>query len=202
MKYYDCDLWCFLEWNGNNFDQFPSFFEGYERSMDDPDVKTFGTLVLSKLPETPVREIAAEHRPYTCDYPMYEVTFLETPIYLLHAPPNLPGCDYQTSEYIGHFMDYQDTLPSWRSGIVVGDWNSLPFSKQVERIEKGGFQNSFSQINTLPQGTFGALPILPKLLPLDYVFHKGSIKPSQVARFSISSSDHSGFIADFGIVKE
>jgi len=201
MKNYDCDLWCFLEWNGDNFNKSSDFQEGYIAILDEPDPTTFGSLILSKSPDVSVREIAKEHRPYACDYPMHEVLFLESPIYLLHAPPNLPGCGYETADYIGHFIEAQEA-DLYGTGIIVGDLNSLPASNRIQNLLSAGYQNSFKETNSLPQGTFGGLPLLPKLLQLDHVLHKGAIKPQLVKRFSISSSDHSGYIADFTILKK
>lgn len=201
MKTYDCDLWCFLEWNGNNLDNDPSFIEGYEKLLDVADTKTFGTLVLANDMCNEVAEIGVAHRPYTCDYPMYCISCFETPIYLLHAPPNLPGCDYETGSYIQHFLEVSEALPVWQPRILIGDLNATPFSSEVKALVASGYQDAQEEVKSFPQGTFGFLPQLPKLLKIDYVFYQGALTTHEVERFSIKNSDHSGYIVDFGIRK-
>lgn len=201
MKHYDCDLWCFLEWNGNNLELDSSFTNGYQRVLDKADSQTFGTLILSKMADTQAREVGNQYRPYTCDYAMYEVKQGKLPIYLVHAPPKLPGCNYERDAYITNLTSLLDCPNQAQQGLIIGDFNALPFANSVKVLKASGYQDTQNTLQQWPQGSFGFFPRLPKALKIDYILHGKAAIPKYVRRFSISNSDHSGFVADFQLSK-
>ena len=63
LKGYDCDLWMFIEWNGDNLDNLPEFSKEYFSNFELVDTFTYGLHVLSKDSTTKVKEIDEEKRP-------------------------------------------------------------------------------------------------------------------------------------------
>ncbi len=68
LAQYKCDLWLFLEWNGNNLELDTNFLAGYTKNFELIDEKTFGAAVFSRWKDAVVSEIGSADRPYTCDY--------------------------------------------------------------------------------------------------------------------------------------
>jgi endonuclease/exonuclease/phosphatase (EEP) superfamily protein YafD len=86
------------------------------------------------------------------------------------------------------------------SNILIGDFNTLPFQSAIKKIKDSGYKDSYGMLNNSPVGTFGPTNWSPKIFKIDYVFHKGKLKPMGIKRFSICTSDHSGWIADFKLL--
>jgi endonuclease/exonuclease/phosphatase (EEP) superfamily protein YafD len=194
----NCDIWLFLEWNGNNLDQVPEFSKQYVNVYEKQDMNTFGTLVLSKDSTVRIKEIGANGRPYTCDYPKHLISYPDLNIYLAHAPPPLPKCNYETENYISDLiLDVGATEA--KSNLIVGDLNTLPFQSNITNLKELDYVDAYKQTNSLPIGTFAPWSWFPRVLKLDYVFYKGNIEPIIVERFSLKSSDHCGYIADFKV---
>lgn len=115
----------------------------------------------------------------------------------IHAPPPVPTCGMQTKEYIADFTTEMLKVENDHANILIGDFNTLPFQTAIKDVLKIGYVDVSSTLNKLPKGTYGFMSRLPKLLKLDYVFCKGQITPKYITRFSLNSSDHSGFVVDF-----
>lgn len=198
LQNYGSDVWLFLEWNGNNLDQVPEFSKQYVNVYEKKDSNTFGTHVLSKDSSIKAKEIGADGRPYACDYPKHSITYHDLNIYLVHAPPPLPKCNYETDSYIADLILDMNATET-KSNLVIGDLNTLPFQSSIQNLKELEYRDAYNQTNTLPIGTFAPWSWFPRVLKLDYVFYKGSIEPIFVERFALKSSDHCGYVADFKI---
>lgn len=199
LETYNCDLWLFLEWNGNNLNNHIEFEDGYNCVYEAQNTNSFGLYVLSKDSTATVKEIDNKQRPYACDYPKNLITYKSINIYLAHAPPPIPSCDFETNKYI---LDLLVAIKptTGNSNILIGDFNTLPFQSAIKKIKKSGFKDSYGMLNSSPIGTYGPTIWSPKIIKIDYVFHKGKLKPMDIKRFSICTSDHSGWIADFKLL--
>lgn len=195
---YDCDIWLFIEWNGDNLDNLPAFSTGYSNRFELADAQTYGLHVLAKDSTIQVMEVGKEKRPYACDYPKHWVSHQDFNLFLAHAPPPLPGCKFETVTYISDLLE-EVALSNHASTLIVGDFNTLPFQSSISKIKEAGFQDAHHTVNTMPVGTFGPTTWFPKILKFDYIFYRGDIIPVQVERFVLSSSDHAGWIVDFRI---
>ena len=196
LKKYDCDLWLFIEWNGDNLDNLPQFSDGYFNSFELADSGTFGIHVFSKDSSFEVKEIGNNKRPYACDYPKHLITNDSLAIYLVHSPPPVPTCDFETDEYISDLVLELNQSEN-KATIILGDFNTVPIQSGIKKIKAAGYQDSYNAINTMPVGTFGPTTWFPKILRFDYIFHKGSLEPIMVERFALTTSDHTGWVADF-----
>jgi hypothetical protein len=195
---YNCDLWLFLEWNGDNLDELPSFQKTYTVGFEEIDTFTYGMCILSKFADTKIREVGNAKRPYACDYPKHMIEFGKIRIFLVHAPPPVPTCRFETSKYIDDLLaiDIQD---GFQADLIIGDLNTIPIQKAIRNIKFMGFADSYSSLHRLPVGTFTPSFLLPRVLKYDYVLHRSTITPKLTERFRLSSSDHTGYIADFAL---
>ena len=195
---FDCDIWLLAEWNGDNVDQLPTFETTYQKVYEKEDAKTYGFCVLAKG-ELALNAIEIDTlNSYACDYKkimVYNNTFKIT---LLHAPPPVPTCAFETEAYINDFLSYHQQQPDTTNQLVIGDLNTTPFQTAYSTIIQRGFQDVFSD-EGLFNGTYGVLPSFPKLLRIDYMFYKGGIEVNYCERFYLSSSDHCGLVADYTI---
>jgi hypothetical protein len=200
LKKYNCDMWLFLEWNGDNLDNLPEFSADYFNSFQLTDNTTYGLHVLSKDSTVNVEEIGNTKRPYACDYPKHLISNKHYTIYLVHSPPPVPSCDFETDKYISDLILELNQTES-KENIIVGDFNTLPLQSGIKKIKQLGYQDSYNSINTMPVGTFGPTTWFPKILKFDYIFHKGNLNPIMVERFALTTSDHTGWVADFRLQK-
>ena len=196
MRAYNCDIWLFLEWNGNNLDNMPEFTADYSFSFELIDTFTYGVYILSKLDSNSVMEVGTLDRPYACDYPKHQISLNGGFIYLLHAPPPVPTCEFQTEKYITDFIHSASETKS-KPSLIFGDLNTLAIQSGVKAIKAEGYADSYNSLHRLPAVTFGPTKCFPKLVKFDYVFHNQYVKPQMLERFSLSNSDHSGYVADF-----
>jgi len=198
LRTYQCDIWLFLEWNGTNLDNDAAFTSDYIKNFELSHAGTFGVSVFSTFADLTVEEIGAENRPYACDYPKFIIHGKDFELFLLHAPPPVPSCKFETGKYITDFLPYIKHSKK-NAQIIIGDLNSVPFQESIGAIKKMGFTDSHDEISNLPQGTFAPFTWCPKFLKFDYLFHNQYVQAAAVERFSISTSDHSGWIADYQI---
>lgn len=194
---FGCDVWFFLEWNGDNLQEDSTFRKRYSFSAEFPHPETYGVCVLSKH-SFQMDEEGKDARPYSCDYAKHLIKFADKQlpvIHLVHAPPPLPKCGLQTDRYVSDLLKEvkrDTTAPA----LVIGDLNSLPWQFGPGAITKHGFTDTYNALGGWPALTFGPVTWLPKILRLDYVFHRG-ITPNAAQIFKIASSDHAGYVCDF-----
>jgi|GEM_PF-3280687 len=193
---FDCDVWLFAEWNGNNLDALKSFEKSYVTTYEKQDSSTYGFYILSKkVLNFSAKEIDKEKRPYTCDYSKIMLSKYNLGIALLHAPPPVPTCDFQTHSYITDCLNYLDSNVTATNQLIIGDLNTTPCQAGYQNIIQADFIDIFDN-NRFFNGTYGGIPFFPKLLRIDYMFYKGKISLNYAERFYLSSSDHCGLIAD------
>ncbi len=191
---YNCDLWLFLEWNGNNIEGKSNFLKKYFQIYEIENERTFGLSVFSKISDVGV--ITKLDSTLVCPYPINQIKYDGSlNIYLAHAPPPVPTCHMQTNQYLDSLISFIKT--NERATIVIGDLNTLPFQSPLRYFKKGGYLNPFETLKELPQATFSVFTWMPNFLKIDYIFYKGRLRPTQAKRFALRSSDHSGFICDF-----
>lgn len=198
MHNYRCDVWLFLEWNGNNFNEYEHFEEPYLIPYAVADTFTYGSLVLAK-PELniQVKEFDQESRPYKCDYPKLLIELQGIQIGLLHAPPPVPACGFETREYITDALN--DMESNGTNQVLIGDFNATVLSSSYKTITKYGYIDAFKADGYF-KGTFGFKSFLPKWLRIDYCFTKGNLEVENQWRFPSADSDHCGIIVDLNIV--
>ena len=196
FAHYNCDLWLFVEWNGDNFQYFPEFEQGYKRVFEKADPKTYGFIVLVKKElEIKAREVDSAPEKYACNYRKIWVEGDSWEMALLHAPPPVPTCDYETRTYMKDALQFLATQQSSQRQFIIGDLNLFPISKSYRLIRQQGFVDAFRSHFPFA-GTFGGHPLLPKLLRIDYIFQRGEGEGGDSWRFGLSSSDHCGLIVD------
>ncbi len=200
LESYNCDLWLFLEWNGHNFEQYPAFLSKYIKNYEYSNRDTYGVLILSVSKETKVIN-KSFGKAEACNYPIQLIQYRADSllnIYLAHAPPPVPSCLVTTEMY---FNRLTSLIAQNKHGgdIIIGDLNSLPYQKRISDIKSKGYSDAQQTLGLIPQGTFSFLPWLPNFVKLDYVFYKDNAVPKQLARFSINTSDHTGWVADFSV---
>jgi len=193
LKTYDCDMWLFAEWNGDNWPVSENLWGDFTIQYNQPDSFTYGFLVLStKKNALEVSTYDLNNAPYTCNYVPVSVESADLQITFLHAPPPVPGCDFQTSEYIVDAFSERDTSAQH---LLIGDFNMLPGSKPYRFIQKLRYEDCFAG-SPWWEGTFGIKPGWPKLFRIDYCFSGKKTKVMPAGRFTIPGSDHAGLVVD------
>lgn len=188
LQKWNCDLWLFLEWNGNNLDT--SFLSKYSEVYNESDTKTYGTLVIAK--KTNFQLVTIDQPAYTCNYKKHILKLPKQEIFLVHVPPPLPTCNYETGQYI---EDLLEEAKRFKNPILIGDFNQTYFNEGIKKIQNAGFKmNSSPLIPTLGLGNK-----LPKMVKVDYVFTRESVEASTVNWFTLPVSDHAGCIVDVKI---
>ena len=187
LENYNCDIWIFLEWNGDNFKNLPAFHNGYTAILNQPHPKTFGTLVLAKDSSLTIENINSKS--YTCPYNQYKLRTENYTFFIAHAPPPVPTCKYETEEYISDLTKNAKK----KNSILIGDFNASKWSNGIKYTQQEGF---ISAKSSLPHGTLGIGTWLPKMIKVDYLFTKTNSVVKSINWFTISTSDHAGFVAD------
>lgn len=194
---FDCDIWLFLEWNGDNFKQYPKFEKNFNVLYELEDSLTFGCYVLAnKDLVLNANEFDAASRPYACDYPKILLSGNDFNIGFIHSPPPVPTCDFETEEYINDLLGSFEKEGAASSQILIGDFNLLAIQDSYQDIIDKGYVDVFEKQNFL-KGTFSGILSLPKFLRIDYIFSQGKSESVYSERFFCKESDHSGLIADF-----
>ena len=196
FKKFDCDIWLFAEWNGNNFDPWTDFETQYRRAFEFADNKTMGFLVLAKDSlNLKAYEFDERKNPYQCNYKKLMLEYEDFNLAFLHAPPPVPSCKYETHEYINDALGYLAEKDANRGQLIIGDLNTLPKSKSYNLIIDQGFDDAFAK-KSIFKGTYGGAKFLPKLVRIDYAFSSERVNISSVNRFQLKSSDHCGLLVD------
>jgi len=195
LQTFDCDIWLFAEWNGDNWPKSENLWGDFAIQYNQSDSFTYGFLVLST--ENLALEASSydlENAPYACDYAPVSIEVEDLHLTFLHAPPPVPGCDFQTGKYIRDALSDRDPFPKQ---LLIGDFNVLPGSTSYRFIRGLGYHDSFAGTPWW-EGTFGVKPGWPKLFRIDYCFYGERIKVMPAGRFTIPGSDHAGLIVDVG----
>lgn len=193
LQLLDCELWVFLEWNGDNLPD--HFLKNYHPIINQQDKKTFGTLILSKDSNLAGSSISNIH--YVCNYSQFKLESKNHIVYVLHAPPPLPACGYQNEQYISDFSSYLSVNSINSKPIfIVGDLNAIPMSSSIKYITKLGFISADDHLQSKPHGTLSINTWLPKFIKVDYLFLSDKHLIKSIHWYTIGSSDHAGFTAD------
>ncbi len=127
--------------------------------------------------------------------PKFLLSSKDLEVYFIHAPPQMPACKFETGKYLSDLIPL--IRPADKAQLLIGDFNAVPGQACVSQFKELGFEDTHDVLSNLPQGTFGPFTWFPKILKLDHVLHNKHLIPLQIARFTIASSDHSGWIADY-----
>lgn len=195
IERYDCDVWLFAEWNGDNFELNKSFTNPYINSYELIDTFTYGFHVLTKN-RIEVKEFDSNQRPYACDYSKIMISNDSLKIAFIHAPPPVPSCNFETGIYISDLME--NINRENKNILLVGDFNVLPFQEYYNKIIAYGFIDSFEN-SLFSDNTYGIKSYLPKIMRIDYIFYRGNISVKYAERFKLDNSDHYGLVADYMI---
>ncbi|MCP3933588.1 MAG: endonuclease/exonuclease/phosphatase family protein [Bacteroidetes bacterium] len=196
---FDCDLWLFAEWNGDNLDNYGKFNELYKYIYERVDKHSFGFLVLAKDSLDIIAfEFDSISGPYACDYQKVLIESNSFDLAFLHAPPPVPTCEFETQKYIVDALNHLKKKRKTKNQILIGDFNALPISKSCQMIKEEGYFDIFEESGIF-KGSFSGLPGFPKFMRIDYVFIKGGITSKYCARFNLKSSDHCGLLVDLKI---
>ena len=193
IEHYACDIWLFAEWNGDNFELYESFSNPYTNSYELTDSFTYGFHVLTK-DSIEAREFDSNKRPYACDYSKVMINNDSLTIALIHAPPPVPTCKFETRKYLSDLMDNMDEEN--KNVLIVGDFNILPFQDSYKKIIDSGFNDLFEN-SLFTANSYGIKSYLPKMIRVDYMFYRGSLSVKYAERFKLDNSDHYGLIADY-----
>ncbi|MDA9774488.1 hypothetical protein N9B82_05985 [Saprospiraceae bacterium] len=201
LKYskFDCDLWLFAEWNGNNLQNSSEFRNGYTTVFEKSHKGTYGFMVMAKSElELSAAEINLINKNYVCNYAKIGVNHERFHLAFLHAPPPVPSCKYETSAYISDALAHLKQKEGKNPQLIIGDLNLLSTSSSYKNLIQSGFRDIF-ETKSLFKGTFGGSKYIPKFLRIDYAFtNKKSTLPRSY-RFKLSSSDHCGLLIDLDI---
>jgi hypothetical protein len=199
LEKFDCDIWMFAEWNGNNFDAYKDFKTEYETIYEIKDSFTYGFYVMAKKGLDLVgSEFDKLNKPYQCDYSKILLENKSLSIAFIHAPPPIPTCNFETDLYIEHLLENLKNRKLCKNTFIIGDFNTTPIQKAYGRIIAKGYKDSFKD-NQIMNGTYGFTPVSPKLIRIDYMFYKGRIDKTYAKRFKLKNSDHCGLLADYKI---
>lgn len=80
--------------------------------------------------------------------------------------------------------------------LVAGDFNALPFSKEIKRFNLLGL--TFAQDSTRVRrvGTWSPAPWIPKAARIDYILLPSQMNPIDTWVVGLPGSDHRALIAD------
>jgi len=194
---YDCDIWLFAEWNGNNLDLHPQFKRNYIETFELIDSTTYGFYALTKKHLHMFGNLFDQKsRPYKCDYSKVMISNKYLNIIFIHAPPPVPSCNYQTNKYLDDVLNFLNQNKLTKNQILIGDFNMTSCQTMYDKIIENGFTDSFANKYFL-NCTYGIFPGFPKIFRIDYTFFRGNIKNTYSKRFKLNSSDHCGLITDF-----
>lgn len=193
LQTYDCDIWLFAEWNGDNWPEDQNLWDGFAIRYNHSDTFTYGFLVMSSTHlGLDFSTYDLKDAPYTCNYTPVSIASADLQMTFLHVPPPVPGCDFQTGKYIRDALSSRDTSGAH---LLIGDYNVLPGSKSYRFIRALGYHDCFADARCW-EGTFGVKPGWPKLFRIDYCFYGENRKVIPAGRFTIPGSDHAGLVVD------
>jgi len=197
---FKCDLWLFAEWNGNNLDDNNAIFHQMNTIYEKVDKTTYGFLVLKNGKLSLNAKEIEDQNSYACNYKKILLENNDVRIGLVHAPPPVPSCKYDTNKYLNHVVKYFNNNFSQNSNkIIIGDFNALPFSNGYKEVINNGYKDVFKSTSWF-KGTFGFFNWSPKFLRIDYCFTNGNFEIFNKNRFKVKSSDHCGLLLDIKIL--
>jgi exonuclease III len=200
------DIIIVIEWTGNNLNLVNFNAAGYKTVLNHPRKKVHGICILSKLEgqlkiiETPVKT--------PCKLPLGQFRFQWNDkfitLFAVHAPPPVPSCKGTTSDYLHAISNWLDNgrlnqdIGNAKQGdltILAGDFNSIPFDKEIKQIKNKGILDSYSLFNLTNQ-TWKPLQLFLYIFKIDYVLFSDSFKSINCLKFKIDKSDHLGLMSD------